>query len=172
MAGPVEDEKCLIFVKENFYFSNEICSRLSYVTSNSIYSWWGPILCTVKMQKAHFILSFKTGDRVGDFLEGAKDGAIFISFGSILQGSAMSDDRRRLFLNVFRFFSFSVLLSSFFSFFSFFKIIYPHPPHPPPRERDRASVYRNYWKSVKGCPILAQCKFISFVLRSNLLFYA
>ena len=123
MAGPVEDEKCLIFVKENFYFSNEICSRLSYVTSNSIYSWWGPILCTVKMQKAHFILSFKTGDRVGDFLEGAKDGAIFISFGSILQGSAMSDDRRRLFLNVFRFFSFSVLLSSFFlfSFFSFLK---------------------------------------------------
>ncbi len=43
-----------------------------------------------------------TGDKVGEFLDGATDGAIYISFGSILQGSQMSEDRRQLFLNVFR----------------------------------------------------------------------
>ena len=42
------------------------------------------------------------GDKIGEFLNGARDGAIYISFGSILQGSQMSEDRRRLFLNVFR----------------------------------------------------------------------
>ena len=45
------------------------------------------------------------GDEIGEFLNGATEGAIYISFGSILQGSQMSDDRRKLFLNVFRFIS-------------------------------------------------------------------
>ena len=69
----------------------------------------------------------------------------------------------------FQVFQFFCSFEFIFFFFLFFKIIYPHPP---PRERDRASDYRNYGKAVKGCPILAQCKFISFVLRSILLFPA
>ncbi len=50
----------------------------------------------------NFFLFWFSDDKIGEFLDGATDGAVVISFGSILQGSQMSDDRKKLFLNVFR----------------------------------------------------------------------
>ena len=41
-------------------------------------------------------------DKIAKFLNDAKDGVIFVSFGSVFRASYMSDDRRRLFLNVFK----------------------------------------------------------------------
>lgn len=41
-------------------------------------------------------------DKIAKFLNDAKDGVIFVSFGSVFRASYMSDDRRKLFLNVFK----------------------------------------------------------------------
>ena len=41
-------------------------------------------------------------DKIGKFLDDAKEGVIYVSFGSVLRASFMSEDKRKLFLNVFK----------------------------------------------------------------------
>ena len=42
------------------------------------------------------------GDKIAQFLDSAKEGVIYVSFGSVIQASQMSDEKRRIFLNSFR----------------------------------------------------------------------
>ena len=42
------------------------------------------------------------GDKIAKFLDSAKEGVIYVSFGSVIQASQMSDEKRRIFLNSFR----------------------------------------------------------------------
>ena len=44
---------------------------------------------------------FAKGDKLGDFLDNSKNGVIYVSFGSALRGSMMSEENRKLLLNVF-----------------------------------------------------------------------
>ena len=41
-------------------------------------------------------------DKIGKFLDDAKDGVIYVSFGSALRASYMSNEKRQLFLNIFK----------------------------------------------------------------------
>ena len=44
---------------------------------------------------------FAKGDKIGDFLDKSKNGVIYLSFGSALKGSLMTEENRKLLLNVF-----------------------------------------------------------------------
>jgi glucuronosyltransferase len=41
-------------------------------------------------------------DKIAKFLNNSKEGVIYVSFGSVVRASHMSDDRRKMFLNVFK----------------------------------------------------------------------
>ena len=46
--------------------------------------------------------SFEKGDKIGDFLANSKNGVVFVSFGSVIKASLMTEENKKILLNVFK----------------------------------------------------------------------
>ena len=46
--------------------------------------------------------SFEKGDKIGDFLANSKNGVVFVSFGSVIKASLMTEENKQILLNVFK----------------------------------------------------------------------
>lgn len=46
--------------------------------------------------------SFEKGDKIGDFLANSKNGVVFVSFGSVIKASLMTEENKNILLNVFK----------------------------------------------------------------------
>jgi glucuronosyltransferase len=65
---------------------------------------WGstaPNFVQVGMMNCRPSKGFTKGDKIGEFMNKSKNGVVFVSLGSVLRASMMSDDKRKLLLNVF-----------------------------------------------------------------------
>ena len=46
--------------------------------------------------------SFEKGDKIGDFLANSKNGVVFVSFGSVIKASLMTEENKQILLKVFK----------------------------------------------------------------------
>lgn len=60
-----------------------------------------PNYINIGMMNCRPPVPFDPKDRVGEFLNNAEHGVVYVSFGSVLQGSKMSQAHKKIFLNVF-----------------------------------------------------------------------
>jgi glucuronosyltransferase len=60
-----------------------------------------PNYVQVGMMNCRPAKGFASGDNIGEFMNKSKNGVIFVSFGTVLKGSLMSEPRRKLILKVF-----------------------------------------------------------------------
>jgi glucuronosyltransferase len=65
---------------------------------------WSPTVpnyVQIAMMNCRPAKGFAKGDIIGEYMDKSKNGVVFVSFGSVLQASLMSEARRKLLLNVF-----------------------------------------------------------------------